>query len=164
MTMTSYPIPAVTAVVIHDNKVWLVQRGKEPNKGRWGLPGGKIELGETITEAALRELKEETNITAQAGQILTAFDVIMHDEKQQTQHHYILIPVLCSYLDGIAKAASDAAEVRWFDIDVDGQNSWELGRVKIGVLKGYLEESDKIDGNWIFPWVLTVILINRVPL
>ena len=103
--MTSYPIPAVTAVVIHDNKVLLVQRGKEPNKGRWGLPGGKIELGETITEAALRELKEETNITAQAGQILTAFDVIMRDEKLQTSHHYILIPV------------------RWFDIDVDGQNS-----------------------------------------
>lgn len=123
MSTTSYPISAVIAMIIHDDKVLLVRRGKEPNKGRWGLPGGKIELGETITEAALRELKEETNITAQAGQILTAFDVIMRDEKLQTSHHYILIPVLCSYLDGIAKAASDAAEVRWFDIDVDGQNS-----------------------------------------
>ena len=123
MSTTSYPISAVIAMIIHDDKVLLVRRGKEPNKGRWGLPGGKIELGETIKEAALRELKEETNITAQAGQILTAFDVIMHDEKQQTRHHYILIPVLCSYLDGTAKAASDAAEVRWFDIDVDGQNS-----------------------------------------
>ena len=135
MSTTSYPIPAVIAMVIHDDKVLLVRRGKEPNKGRWGLPGGKIELGEAITEAALRELKEETNITAQAEQILTAFDVIMHDEKQQTQHHYILIPVLCSYLDGIAKAASDAAEVRWFDIDKLDENEPDLIESVLNIIK-----------------------------
>lgn len=135
MSTTSYPIPAVIAMVIHDDKVLLVHRGKEPNKGRWGLPGGKIELGETITEAALRELKEETNITAKAGQILTAFDVIIRDDMHQTRHHYILIPVLCSYLDGTAKAASDATEARWFDIDKLDEGDPDLIESVLNIIK-----------------------------
>lgn len=122
----SYPIPAVIAVVIRDGKVLLVRRGQEPNKGRWGFPGGKIEIGEGITEAAIRELTEETGITAKAERVLTAFDVIIRNQKQQTHHHYILIPVLCTYLSGIAIAASDAAEARWFHIDELDENDPDL--------------------------------------
>ena len=112
----TYPIPAVASVVIHNDNVLLVCRSQEPNKGRWGFPGGKIEIGERIEEAALRELKEETGVRAKAGKKLTAFDVIVRDEKQQTHFHYVLIPVLCHWLEGEAIAASDAAAAEWFSI------------------------------------------------
>lgn len=122
----SYPIPAVAAVVIRDDRVLLVCRGQQPNKGYWGFPGGKIEVGETIKEAAIRELNEETGITAQAEHILTAFDVIIRDDMHQTCYHYILIPVLCTHLDGTASAASDAAEARWFRLDELDENTPNL--------------------------------------
>ena len=130
-----YPIPAVAAVVIRENKVLLVCRGQQPNKGYWGFPGGKIEVGETIKEAAIRELNEETSITAQAEHILTAFDVIIRDETHQTCYHYILIPVLCTHLEGTAKAASDAAEVRWFHLDELNENTPNLIASVLDVIK-----------------------------
>lgn len=122
----TYPIPAVAAVVIHDDNVLLVCRGQEPNKGRWGFPGGKIEVGETIAEAALRELEEETGVRAKVGNTLTAFDVIVRDEKQLTVFHYVLIPVFCQWLEGGPIAASDAAEARWFRSDELDENNPNL--------------------------------------
>ena len=127
---TPYPIPAVAAVLIHDDKVLLVCRGQEPNKGRWGFPGGKIEVGETIEEAALRELEEETGVRANAGKKLTAFDVIVRDEKQQTLFHYVLIPVRCHWLKGEPIAASDAAAAAWFPIsDLDESDPDLIDRI-----------------------------------
>lgn len=115
--LATYPIPAVIAVVIHEDNVLLVRRGQEPNKGRWGFPGGKIEIGETIKEAAIRELEEETSIYAKADSTLTIFDVLDRDEEGKIRYHYVLIAVLCQWLRGAPIAASDAAEARWFPID-----------------------------------------------
>lgn len=135
MTTQRYPIPAAIAVVIRHNKVLLVCRGQEPNKGRWGFPGGKIEIGETIEEAALRELKEETGITAEAEHILTAFDVVIRDQMHQISHHYVLIPVLCTYLEGTAKATSDAAEAQWLPIDTLSEDDPSLIEGVLGIAK-----------------------------
>ena len=116
-TLFNLPIPAVVAVVIRGEEVLLVRRGKSPNKGRWGFPGGKIEFGESIKVAAIRELKEETGIDGRADKILSTFDVFNYNSNDEIQQHFILIAVLCQWLGGDVKASSDAADARWFPID-----------------------------------------------
>lgn len=112
-----HPIPAAIAVVIREGQVLLVRRANPPNQNRWGFPGGKIEMGEATQTAAIRELKEETGVTAEALRFLETVDVFITDDQGQTQQHYVLIAVLCRWLHGEALAADDAAEARWFPID-----------------------------------------------
>jgi len=110
----SLPIAAAIAVVLRGDKLLLVRRSHKPDAGRWGFPGGKIEPGETVLAAALRELAEETGVAADAVEVLTAVDVIRRDG--QTLHHYLLIAVLCRWRRGDGIAASDAHETGWFDL------------------------------------------------
>ena len=110
----SLPIAAAIAVVLRGERLLLVRRSHRPDAGRWGFPGGKIEPGETIVAAALRELGEETGVAADAVEVLTAVDVIRRDGA--VLHHYVLIAVLCRWRDGEGAAASDAEEIGWFDL------------------------------------------------
>jgi mutator protein MutT len=109
------PIAAVLAVVVRDGRLLLVRRSHRPDAGKWGFPGGKIESGETIAAAALRELAEETGLAATAGEVLTALDVIRHDH-DGTLHHYVLVAVHCRWISGEGVAADDAEEAAWFDL------------------------------------------------
>lgn len=109
-----HPIPAAIAFLVKDAKVLLVKRGLPPNQGRWGLPGGKIEWGESIADAAVRELYEETGIRANADRVLTAIDVMGRPEHGDVQQHYVLIVVLCHWVSGEPVAGDDAADARWF--------------------------------------------------
>jgi len=109
------PIAAAIAVVLRGERLLLVRRGNKPDAGRWGFPGGKIEAGETIAAAALRELGEETGVAAEAIEILTALDVIRRDG-DGTLHHYVLIAVLCRWKSGDGAAADDAEDAAWFDL------------------------------------------------
>jgi mutator protein MutT len=108
------PIAAAIAVVLRGERLLLVRRSHKPDAGRWGFPGGKIEAGETVIAAALRELAEETGITAEPVEVLTAVDVIRRDGA--VLHHYVLIAVLCRWSGGDGEAASDAEEIGWFDL------------------------------------------------
>lgn len=108
------PIPAVLAVVLRDDNVLLVRRANPPDQGLWGLPGGRMELGETHLEAALRELEEETGLKADAPRLLTVLDFIEHDSSGALAHHFAMIAVLCRWRSGEAVAADDALEARWF--------------------------------------------------
>ena len=108
------PIPAALAVVVRRPQVLLVRRANPPDQGKWGFPGGRIEAGEKIGEAALRELREETGLLAQAGPAFAALDVIERDGAGQLAHHFVLIAVLCRWLAGEADPADDAVEARWF--------------------------------------------------
>ena len=119
-----YPIPAVLSVLYHQGEIVLVRRGQPPNQNRWGFPGGKIEPGETIAEAAVRELAEETGIQARAGKQLTTLDAIGYNADQTLSHHYLLIAVECHWLSGEPVAGSDAAEARW--VAVDGLETTDL--------------------------------------
>jgi 8-oxo-dGTP diphosphatase len=107
------PIAAVGVVVLKGDRVLLVRRGKEPGRGRWGLPGGAVELGETVAQAAEREVDEECGIEVQVRDVIEVIDRIIADDDGQIRYHYILIDLLAEHRRGDPIASSDAMEVRW---------------------------------------------------
>jgi len=111
------PIAATIAVVIREAHVLLVRRANPPDAGRWGFPGGKIETGETIHDAAVRELREETGINGEARRAFTAVDAFDHDERGFIRQHFVLIAVLCQWVSGEPIAGDDALEARWFRLE-----------------------------------------------
>ena len=111
------PIVAVLAVVLRDDKVLIVQRAQQPNAGRWGFPGGVLELGETIAEGAMRELSEETGTVAEAAGWLNIHDAITRDQEGRVQFHYTLIAVRGVWQSGNGVAADDAADCAWASRD-----------------------------------------------
>ena len=120
--MSSTPIPAVIAVVIHEDRALLVRRANPPDAGLWGFPGGKIELGETVRAAATRELLEETGIQAEAQDVITTLDILVRDPSGAVRQHFILIAVCCRWTAGEPVAGDDALEAAWFaiaDLDPD---------------------------------------------
>ncbi|CAA7626474.1 NUDIX hydrolase [Magnetospirillum sp. UT-4] len=111
------PLAAAIAAVVRDGRVLLVQRAREPEPRRWGFPGGAVELGETVTGAALRELAEETGVAAAALGVFDAFDVIERDADGRVRTHFVVAAVACRWLAGDGIAASDACALGWFDLD-----------------------------------------------
>lgn len=108
------PIPAVIGIVFHEGRVLLVRRANPPDAGRWGLPGGKIHMGETIPDAVVREIREETGLNVVAKQTVTAVDAFDIRENKHLQQHFILVAVLCERLAGEPVAGDDALDARWF--------------------------------------------------
>ncbi|MGQ8634170.1 NUDIX hydrolase [Agrobacterium sp. DKPNP3] len=111
------PIAATIAVVVREGYTLLVRRANMPDAGKWGFPGGKIEAGETINDAAVRELLEETRVIANPLRVLTAVDAFEHDEQGMLRSHHILIAVLCEWHSGTPVAGDDALEARWFSLE-----------------------------------------------
>ena len=107
------PIPAVLSVVVRDGRLLLVRRANPPDRGRWVFPGGRIEAGEEVVAAALRELHEETGVIADGGTVLTVLDSIHRDETGVLTHHFVLVAVLCRWVSGEGRAADDALEAAW---------------------------------------------------
>jgi mutator protein MutT len=102
----------VGGVVVRDGKALLIRRGKEPLYGRWTVPGGTVELGESLEEAVVRELEEETGLRVEPVALLTVFDRIQR-EGARVVHHFVIVDYLCRWRSGEARAASDALEVAW---------------------------------------------------
>lgn len=114
------PVPATISVVLRDGEVLLVRRANPPDAGRWGFPGGKIERGETILAAAVRELLEETAVVAEAKYAFTAVDAFDYADDGELRQHFTLIAVLCDWKSGEPVAGDDALEARWFALkDLD---------------------------------------------
>ena len=111
------PIVAVLAVVLRGETALIVQRAQQPNAGRWGFPGGVLELGETVAEGAMRELYEETGITAKPAGILDVHDAITRDAEGRVQFHYLLIAVRGLWQSGVGEPADDAAACAWVTRD-----------------------------------------------
>ena len=111
------PIIAVLAVVLRgegsDSKALIVQRAQQPNAGRWGFPGGVLELGETVGEGAMRELLEETGVVAEPAGWLNVHDAVSRDAEGRVQFHYVLIAVRGIWRSGEGVAADDAADCAW---------------------------------------------------
>lgn len=110
--MSSRPVPAVGAVIIRDNHILLVKRGSAPSYGKWSVPGGHVELGETMEEALKREVLEETGIDINITRLAGAYDLIVRNEKN-IEYHYVIIEFMAEALSDEIKAGSDALECRW---------------------------------------------------
>ncbi len=112
------PIAGVGAVIVRDEpdgrkRVLLIRRGQEPLKGEWSLPGGAVELGETLEEAICREVLEETGLVVEVVDTVRAFDRISRDDDGRVRYHYVLIDFLCQVTGGSLACATDAVEARW---------------------------------------------------
>jgi 8-oxo-dGTP diphosphatase len=111
------PLVGVGAIIIEDSRVLLVKRAHPPLQAQWSIPGGVLEIGEMIREAAVREAREETGLVVEPEDLLGVYDRILRDIEERVQYHYVLIDFLCRRIGGELLAASDAAEVRWFKRD-----------------------------------------------
>jgi ADP-ribose pyrophosphatase len=108
------PVAGVMAIVRKHGQFLLVRRSKAPDAGRWSFPAGKIERGETLGEAALRELSEETGIVARFGKVLTAVDAIEYDAGGDLRFHFVIVAARCDWQAGDPQPGDDALEARWF--------------------------------------------------
>jgi len=121
----SQPIVGVGVVVWHDERVLLIKRGKPPRAGHWSLPGGAQQLGETLAEAAKREVREETGIDIELGDIIATLDMIDRDQTGRVRHHYTLVDFVAEGLEAKLQAGDDALDARWFSRDeIDQLDLW----------------------------------------
>ena len=107
------PVVAVGAIVFKNNRVLLVRRAQPPSQDLWAIPGGRVEIGETLQEAAEREILEETGIIIQAREPVYTFDYIERDGSTRPRFHYVITDLIADYVGGEPRAGDDAADVRW---------------------------------------------------
>ena len=113
----SHPRVGVAAVVLRNSQVLLVQRGREPGKGSWGLPGGMLELGETLAAGARREVMEECGVEIEVGPLVAVFEPMQRDEDGRLRFHYVVVDYLAQYVSGEPRPDDDAEDAQWVDLD-----------------------------------------------
>jgi 8-oxo-dGTP diphosphatase len=112
-TYPERPIVGVGAVVLDGDQVLLVKRANEPLKGEWSLPGGAVDVGETLEDAIRREVREETSLDVEVGPVVDVLDRIRCDPDGRVKFHYVLVDFLCRPIGGEIRRGSDAEEVVW---------------------------------------------------
>ena len=126
------------AVVFKEDKVLLVLRGKPPAEKQWSIPGGCVELGETLQEAAEREITEETGIVIQAKKPIYTFDVIERDEDGHIRFHYVIVDLAADYVSGELRAGDDAVDVSWVSPkDLNNRNVSDATRKLLAQCYGF---------------------------
>ena len=131
----SAPLMGVGAVVVDRERVLLVRRGTEPLKGRWSLPGGLLELGESLADGVVREVKEETGLVVEVVELVELLDRI-HREGERIRYHYVIADYLCRVAGGSLQAASDADAVRWAEREEwNNNNALRLDPVTVRVME-----------------------------
>jgi 8-oxo-dGTP diphosphatase len=111
------PLVGVGALIVEGGRVVLIKRGKAPLLGEWSIPGGVLELGETLRQGAEREALEETGLVVRATELLGVFDRVVPDSNGTIIYHYVLIDFLCERVSGELHAGADAADAQWFTPD-----------------------------------------------
>jgi len=127
------PLVGVGALVMKDGKVLLVKRQTEPGEGLWSIPGGLVELGETVYEAAKREVKEETSLDIEISELIGVFDSMTYDDAGRLRFHYVLIDYLARPKGGSLKGNAEVADVRW--VSVSELGDYELTKILGKLLK-----------------------------
>ncbi|HMH01165.1 MAG TPA: NUDIX hydrolase, partial [Terriglobales bacterium] len=117
------PLVGVGAVILDQGRVALVKRRFPPLAGEWSIPGGRLEIGETLREGIIREVREETGLTVEPAELLGVYDRLLRDEAGRILYHYVLIDFLCRRLAGELQAGGDADDARWFSQEEIGKTS-----------------------------------------
>jgi ADP-ribose pyrophosphatase YjhB (NUDIX family) len=129
----SHPLVGVGAVILDRDRVLMAQRGKQPLKGWWSLPGGLLELGEALADGVRREVREETGLEVRPLGILEVFERIMRDAAGAPEYHYVLIDYICRATGGALRAGDDACAVEWVrrrDLDALAITEGTLGVIE----------------------------------
>ncbi|RJS89271.1 hypothetical protein DRO56_02845 [Candidatus Bathyarchaeota archaeon] len=109
----SHPLVGVGILIKHGEKYLLIRRAAEPDRGLWTIPGGLVEVGERVREAAVREAREETGLEVEVREVLDVIDKIVRDEEGRVKYHFIIVDFLAVPKGGRMRASSDALEARW---------------------------------------------------
>jgi len=125
------PVPAVGAIIFHGDNILLIQRGRMPNIGKWTLPGGVVELGESPLEALNREVLEECGIAIEVEEVVDVINRVIRDEAGRVQYHYVIIDYTASYKEGTLKPDSDITDARWVPLEEVEQYDLTEGLVAV---------------------------------
>ena len=143
------PIVGVGAVVVEGGRVLLVQRGREPLKGNWSLPGGMLEVGESLTQGVIREVGEETGLQVEPLELIELLDRIVREEGpdgERVRFHYVIADYLCRVIGGSLRAASDAEAVRWVErAEWNSHSALALDPITVRVIEAGWERAAALD-------------------
>jgi len=141
----SAPLLAVGAVIVEAERVLLVRRGTEPLKGHWSLPGGLLEVGESLTEGVKREVREETGLVVAPVELIELIDRI-HREDNRVRYHYVIADYLCRVAGGVLQAASDADAVRWVErAEWNSHSALSLDPITMRVIEAGWQRSKELE-------------------
>lgn len=137
-----HPVPAVGAIVIHEGKVLVVRRGQAPARGVWAVPGGRVELGESLREATEREVLEETGVEVRAGEPVWAFDSVIRDADERIRYHYVIVDYMAAYVAGDPHGRDDVTEARWMTPEELARHEVSAPTVELLTRLGFIEKSE----------------------
>ena len=141
----SSPLVGVGAVVVDRGRVVLIRRGTEPLKGQWSLPGGKLELGESLVAGVVREVREETGLVVEPVELVELLDRI-HRESDRVRYHYVIADYLCRVTGGALQAASDADAVRWVErAEWNSHSALKLDPITVRVMEKGWQRSGALE-------------------
>jgi mutator protein MutT len=133
-------VVGVGAVLVHEGRLLLIRRAKEPLRGRWLVPGGTVEWGETLEQALVREVEEETGLVVKPREVVAVLDRI-HREADAVVHHFVIVDYLCDFVSGTLRAGSDAqdaalvplADVPAYDVPHEAMEVVQEGLRRLGL-------------------------------
>ena len=133
------PVVGVGGVVVKDGKAIIIKRANEPYKGQWSIPGGRVELGESLRDAVRREMREETGLDVRVGPLIEVFERIQHGDGAATnvRYHFVIIDYLCTCDDGVLCAGDDAADAKW--VTSEELDSYDIRQSAIAVIRKGLD-------------------------
>jgi ADP-ribose pyrophosphatase YjhB (NUDIX family) len=140
------PLMGVGAVIVDKGRVLLARRGNEPLKGHWTLPGGLLELGESLTEGVKREVREETGLVVEVLQLIELLERI-HRHETRVRYHYVIADYLCRVTGGVLQAASDADAVRWVEREEwNGAGALQIDLITARVIEAGWQKAQELEG------------------